>query len=248
MICKAVFLFLLLSVYETKGQVFRPTQALPGEFEYVVKVLCGGSIFTGTIISRNWVLTVAHGLFDRRRRNEATGEAARLCDEAYVERLWSSLFYEHYNYRRNNLYDVALIKVENVHLGREIKPLPRLAHPPQHLINHRCRAVGWADIINDAYPSWQRANQYDDANCDQLARDMGRNFDSAINLCASGQVHRGIVQLTTGGDSGGPFVCRIGNRWEVMGVAMEGGPYLLSYFVKTSSILQWVEGTMRWYR
>jgi len=206
----------------------------------------------GTLIAPNWVITAAHCVYGKewypRRFTVRVGEHDfNRVEGSEVDHQVERVF-RHPNYNpRTFENDIAIFKLARpVKYNRFVKP----ACLPSGVVSvgSSCYITGWGKIHHPGqmYHLLQQAvlkvpsNQVCDA---KNWRGIGIHVRPSM-ICGGdgGRTRVGGCH----GDSGGPFVCNIGGRWELHGSVSHGSSDCQSYksytvFSRTSYLLGWVK-------
>jgi len=233
-------------------------EARPGSWPWQILLLrhrfgmCGG-----TLIHPEWVITAAHCVFKEKdfpkKFTARVGEHYNGRKEGFEVDIPVEKIILHPDYSKslhNN--DIALLKLSQpAQLNSHVHPacLPSGEIP----VGSQCYITGWGKIFQRGfmYPKLQqgRLPVVSKENC--AARNT-KNLHIQITdamLCAGKKAGSWGKVSGCHGDSGGPFVCKNGDRWELQGVVSWGSPQcdiLKAYqvFARVNHFKAWIEEQM----
>jgi len=230
-------------------------EARPGSWPWQILLLrnkfgmCGG-----TLIHPEWVITAAHCIYREKDSPEKftvrVGEHYNGRKEGFevdiaVERM---ILHPDYSKKLHN-NDIALLKLSRpAQLNSHVHPACLSSGDPP--IGAQCYITGWGKIFRRGfmYPKLQQGRLPVVSNEDCAARNS-KNLHIQITdamLCAGKKTGSWGKVSGCHGDSGGPFVCKNGGRWELQGVVSWGSPdcdILKAYqvFARVSHFKAWIE-------
>ncbi|XP_065331716.1 vitamin K-dependent protein C-like [Cloeon dipterum] len=174
----------------------------------------------GTLISSNWILTAAHCM--RKTLYVRLGEhnlARREGDEVETKVLESVI---HPNYDADTVdNDLALLRVRDGSVSHQ-KPvvcLPQLGErPPTHKL---CTIIGWGKKKASDFEGSEVLHQTEVyVMPEKKCREMYDSYLITENMFCAG--HPSRVRDSCAGDSGGPLLCQVNDRWTIFGVTSFG--------------------------
>ncbi|XP_076819289.1 plasma kallikrein-like isoform X2 [Clavelina lepadiformis] len=206
----------------------------------IIKQTAGTTKFQcgGTLLCSHWVLTAAHCFQNRARlRLELSTFLYRLRigkHERDLEGLIRNVIEQipaeihvHPNYRiATTSNDIALVKLKTpLKMTRTVRPAclpPQAANPSFSIwgppVGAHCYVVGWGTSQkvgpSNAYLKEARLSVRIPALCEGIYPYYNRR----ISLCVGGRSRND----TCSGDSGGPLLCKHGDRWYVDGITSYG--------------------------
>ncbi|EDO35095.1 predicted protein [Nematostella vectensis] len=215
----------------------------------------------GTLINRQWVLTSASCLFEQPFASQylvKLGVSDRSKERRGVQSIQVSAVRLHRGFLTKDGWgnDIALIQLKKrVRRSRLVRPicLPRVGQEVE--IGTKCYMTGWgkrnhgdADMSKKLQEAVMPVVAF--TECD-LRNSHKQNVGWKSMLCAG---YNDNKTQTSGciGDSGGPLMCKAGDRWSkwvLHGVTSWGdstcdGRAAYSVFTKVSNFVQWIYRTM----
>jgi len=199
-----------------------PWQAL---LLYNGRSFCGGSL-----INRQWVVTAAHCVAPRRGRSKSAqsitirlGETDRVKTEGSEKTIRVSQIIYHPDfswYTLNN--DIALVKLkEPVTFTNYIQPI--CLAPREAPDGASCYITGWGKMKHpgNMVSKLQQGLLHKQSRT-ACAAYNGRKIRIPVTEQMICGAQPGTLMSGCHGDSGGPYVCKIGNRWELHGAVSWG--------------------------
>lgn len=212
----------------------------------------------GTLISARWVVTAAHCVHKSEHLPEKftvrVGEHDRKIKEGTevdmeVERVVKHPQYNDYSVDN----DIALFKLKKpVIFNNYVQPacLPSADIP----VGTECYVTGWGKIRRrgkmHSYLQQGVMPVVSNKVCHAKSiKALGMPITETMVCAGSGGKNR-----INGchGDSGGPFVCKVGGKWQLHGVVSHGSPrcsskHMYSVFARTSFFVRWIYDQMAKY-
>ncbi|XP_065673701.1 chymotrypsin-like elastase family member 3B isoform X2 [Hydra vulgaris] len=238
-----------------QGRVIAGTTPVRGSWPWQVLMLTNGRPGCGgTLIAPNWVLTAAHCVYQTSAQQHVirSGEHNVNVREGTEEDIQAAALFTHHLYNPRTMdNDIALIKLSrsfktNDHVS--IACLPNTEAPA----GTPCYITGWGKIAHPGQMTHLlqqgRMNTVDRRTCHNLnTRNIPFPITNAMVCAGDGGRSR---MSGCHGDSGGPFVCNRGGRWEVHGAVSHGSSDCRSdktytVFANVHYFKSWIESTMR---
>lgn len=226
-------------------------EAVENQFLYQVAILAPESdgrfyIHSGSIISEEWVLTVAHAVQPHELIIIRFG-SNNLWQGGQVQE--ATQFFVHPEYNSETLNNnIALIRL-NYPLDLTNGPLRAVALPSGDLLNdrligNRTRVAGWGLTRNNEISD--QLNFIDLQTIDNLScrRVFGGNRVIFSVICGLGWQNRN--QGTCAGDSGSALVTLFNGRWTQVGITSFGALNACdrgfpSAFTRVTSFVDWIQ-------
>lgn len=224
--------------------------AVDGQFPYQVSIIApegDGRFYVhgGSIISPNFVLTVAHAVYPHREVTLRFG-SNDLWNGGDVQR--SSEFIVHPEYDQNTLHNnIALVKLPQqldlVNGRLRSVALPSGPLLQDRLVGNRTRVAGWGIANNQNISetlNFADLQIIDNGSCRRVFG-AARVIDSVI--CGLGWFNRN--QAICGGDSGSALVTHYNGQWTQVGIASFGALNACdrgfpSAFTRVSEFVGWI--------
>jgi len=238
-------------------RVIAGTTATRGAWPWQILMLSNGRAGCGgTLVSNQWVVTAAHCV--ARSLNPGTytirvGEHDRNRREGSEKDMRVSRVVKHPSYNPRTMNnDIAMFKLaQPVQFNQYVKPacLPSGSAP----VGTKCYITGWGKTRHPGSMTsvlQQGAlTVVDSRTCESHNRRGGIPIAVTSAMVCAGS---GGSSRTSGchGDSGGPFVCKVGGKWELHGAVSYGSGTCEStksytVFARISHFRSWVEQNMR---
>ncbi|XP_002164641.1 chymotrypsin-like elastase family member 3B isoform X1 [Hydra vulgaris] len=238
-----------------QGRVIGGTTPVRGSWPWQVLMItnnqpgCGG-----TLIAPNWVLTAAHCVHQTYPQQHILrgGEHNINIREGSEEDIPASALFTHPGYNPRTMdNDIALIKLSRSFRSSDFVStacLPTVEAPA----GTPCYITGWGKI---AHPG-QMTHLLQQGNMNVVDRRVCHNMNSknlpwpvTNSMVCAGDGGRSRMSGCHG-DSGGPFVCNRGGRWEVHGAVSHGSSDCRSdktytVFANVVYFRSWIDVTMR---
>lgn len=221
-------------------------EAAPGKWPWQVAILnrfkeafCGG-----TLIGTRWVLTAAHCL--RKRLYVRIGEYDLVEDDGTEIDFRVEEVFVHPDYDPETVdNDVALLRLpEAIKLGQGAG-LACLPKPSQSLpLTQKCTIIGWGkersshvfgtEVLHEAEVPIVKTS---------TCREVYEDYFITENMFCAGY-RKGRID-SCAGDSGGPLLCPVGDRWTIFGITSFGegcgkrGKY--GIYTKVPNYVSWIE-------
>ncbi|CAK9303053.1 unnamed protein product [Gordionus sp. m RMFG-2023] len=211
-------------------------------------IKCGG-----TIIRRNYIITSAHCVKNSKPNNIKvyTGiNDITALNLAYNSSVKKIIRHKGYNasMAEESDHDLALLKLTNnlpKIFGRiQVLPLASRSSRIDEIVE-TCITAGWGltsfvnknSIPNELQEFKLKYMSYKECNKNIYAKSRKIKLSSK-QFCA---IKRSpLIKGTNRGDSGGPFMCQKGNKWELYGVIKMGDGTELSIFMDVRKYKKWI--------
>nr|CAH0103865.1 unnamed protein product [Daphnia galeata] len=210
--------------YNLQLRIIGGREATPGRWPWQVAILnrfkeafCGG-----TLIGTRWVLTAAHCL--RKRLYVRIGEYDLVEDDGTEMDFRVEEVFVHPEYDPETVdNDVALLRLpEAIKLGQQGIRLACLPQPGQSLpITQKCTIIGWGkersshvfgtEVLHEAEVPIVKTS---------ACREVYEDYFITENMFCAGY-RKGRID-SCAGDSGGPLLCSVGDRWTIFGITSFG--------------------------
>lgn len=210
--------------YNLQLRIIGGREATPGRWPWQVAILnrfkeafCGG-----TLIGARWVLTAAHCL--RKRLNVRIGEYDLVEHDGTEMDFQVEEVFVHPDYDPETVdNDVALLRLpEAIKLGHQGIRLACLPQPGQSLpITQKCTIIGWGkersshvfgtEVLHEAEVPIVKTS---------ACREVYEDYFITDNMFCAGY-RKGRID-SCAGDSGGPLLCSVGDRWTIFGITSFG--------------------------
>ncbi|XP_045035271.1 venom prothrombin activator nigrarin-D [Daphnia magna] len=210
--------------YNLQLRIIGGREATPGRWPWQVAILnrfkeafCGG-----TLIGARWVLTAAHCL--RKRLNVRIGEYDLVEHDGTEMDFQVEEVFVHPDYDPETVdNDVALLRLpEAIKLGHQGMRLACLPQPGQSLpITQKCTIIGWGkersshvfgtEVLHEAEVPIVKTS---------ACREVYEDYFITDNMFCAGY-RKGRID-SCAGDSGGPLLCSVGDRWTIFGITSFG--------------------------
>ncbi|XP_059486148.1 cationic trypsin-3-like isoform X2 [Neocloeon triangulifer] len=173
----------------------------------------------GTLIARNWVLTAAHCV--RKTLFVRIGDHKLIKSSGDVEvKVVESLVHPKYDVDTVD-NDIALLRLRDTGgtSAQQVACLPSAnQRPPKDRL---CTIIGWGKKRPTDFEGTKILHQTEvfvmpEGRC----RQVYENYHITENMFCAG--HPSQVRDSCAGDSGGPLLCQVGDRWTVFGVTSFG--------------------------
>lgn len=210
----------------------------------------------GTIISNRWVVTAAHCVSNSPRSFKVrVGEWDRSKNEGTEVDHQVKRVISHPQWNRRTLdYDIALFQLEKpIMYNKYVKPA---CLPSKQLdAGSECYITGWGKIRHPGgmhNKILQQAHMpvVDSKTCEAKNKKIIPLPITSRMICGG----EGGKNPISGchGDSGGPYVCKVNNKWELHGDVSHGSPRCKStetytVFARTMFFRSWIEDMMKKY-
>lgn len=241
------------------SRVIAGTTATRGSWPWqIIMKFNGRGMCGGSLISPTWVVTAAHCVSGKERQASSfkigVGEHNRNMREGSEEDIPVSKIFSHPSYQRSTLNnDIAIIKLSRpVKFGKFVSPvcLPDNDVP----VGTECYITGWGKTRHPGSMTHILQQAKLPVADSKVCHDLNRNTIpipiTKAMVCAG---HGGATRKSgCHGDSGGPFVCRIGDRWELHGAVSHGSPTCeasktYTVFARVTHFRSWIDRTMAVY-
>lgn len=241
------------------SRVIAGTTATRGSWPWQILMLYNGRAGCGgTIISPTWVITAAHCVDGKEGYASSftvrVGEHDRNSQEGTESDIRVARVFKHPSYARRTLNnDIALFKLSKpIAFTKYVQPacLPSRDAP----VGTSCYITGWGKTRHPGSMTsvLQQAQLSVVSNsvCERYnKKEIPIPITSAM-VCAG---DAGLTQKSgCHGDSGGPFVCNIGGRWEIHGAVSHGSRECKStstytVFARVNYFKSWIKNNMARY-
>ncbi|XP_040579539.1 brachyurin [Lepeophtheirus salmonis] len=244
----------------TSDRIINGIEASPNQFPWAVfiKIHIGHQIgtCTGSVISKNFILTAAHCLKGVSKAEIYAGtHDYSLESEPHRQYRVSENLHVHPNYV-NTLFtyqnDIGLIELdEELEFNDFVRPacLPTLADVDTNLVGENTTISGWGRIRGEPNPLIVPQLMYA-TDVPVMSNDVCRmSYGSIINekiICLNGY---SVQKFTCNGDSGGPLNHEVSEgKYTQIGVTNFGADTTCVSrkpvgFARVSSFLEWIEST-----
>jgi len=237
-------------------RVIAGSDALPHSWPWQVVVLSGGRpMCGGSIISAKTIITAAHcvdKLKDSPNFFSVIAGAQNIShSEATAVEYKVKRIIVHPGWSRQTLNnDIAMLVLQTpIMFNKNVSPvcLPN-ADPP---VGTKCFITGWGKTSKSVgmHDVLQEASMpvVDSKVCYEKNKEVIPIPITSAMLCSGDGGHS--QQFGCKGDSGGPFSCLIGGRWELHGVVSHGSPQCNStdtyqVFARVNHFRKWIESYM----
>ncbi|XP_078282920.1 transmembrane protease serine 3-like [Rhinoraja longicauda] len=214
---------------KTSSRIVGGTQSQVGDWPWQVSLhhknqpVCGG-----TIISRDWVITATHCIFDDEARKPSNWKvysgfiSQRRLSQATLSFISKIIVHKGYNADSND-NDIALLKLSNpLRFTGNIMPACLPTINQQFPNGSRCWITGFGRMHEDANSA---SNSLLEAPVNIISRttcNQRRIYNGRIteNMICAGKLTGGIDSCQ--GDSGGPLVCKADGIYYLAGITSWG--------------------------